>query len=121
MIPAQLHLLPELPLTVNGKVDEKRLLTSAVGRDRAASRHIDPVEEKVREICLDVLKIPEIDTDMGLADAGAHSLAIVMIAMRLHENFNVDISVGELQDDISIAAIADRIRKAGDRSNRNVV
>jgi amino acid adenylation domain-containing protein/FkbM family methyltransferase len=112
MNPSHLQLLAELPLTVNGKADERKLAAMVPNQDRARTRPADMIESRVEGICLDVLKIREIDLETPLVESGAHSLAVVMIAMRLQDAFNVDVPVRQLQDNMSIASIATRIRAA---------
>lgn len=53
-------------------------------------------------------------------DLGAHSLATVMIAMRLYEEFSVEISVSELRDSSSVDLIAKAIRDKEVRSDEHV-
>lgn len=113
MIPMQLHGLVELPLTVNGKVDERQLAALALNNDAGTSSGLltDPIERKVHEICVENLKLPHLDTTVGLAEAGAHSLAIVIIAIRLQDVFGIQITPPELAA-ATIISIAQNIRAA---------
>ena len=112
MIPGEIHLLSELPLTINGKVDERKL--SELGpsrRGHAARDAVDFIEEQVKNIWLEVLKVEEVGFDFSLEDAGAHSLAAVMIAVRLFKAFGVEIPAKELRAGASIASIAMKLRE----------
>ena len=112
MIPAEIHLLPELPLTINGKIDERKLVEREPTRPGRTSRSaIDPIEHRVREVWLEVLKIKEIDFDVSLEDAGAHSLAAVMIAVRLFKAFGIEIPAKELRGGASVSSVAKKIRE----------
>lgn len=112
MIPAEIHLVPEFPLTINGKVDEQKLLELEPRRLGHASREaFDPVEHRVKDIWLEVLKVKQIDLDVTLEDAGAHSLAAVMIAVRLFKAFGIEVPAKELRGSASISSVARRIRE----------
>lgn len=112
MIPTEIHLLPELPLTINGKVDERKLAELEPNLPDPASREaVDSIEQRVREIWLEVLKVKEIDLDVNLEDAGAHSLAAVMIAVRLFKAFGIEILAKELRAGATVSSVARRIRE----------
>jgi amino acid adenylation domain-containing protein/FkbM family methyltransferase len=118
MIPAEIHLLSELPLNINGKVDERELSQREPSRRGLVARAaVDSIEHQVKEICLEVLKVEDIGFDVSLEDAGAHSLAIVMITVRLSKAFGVAILAKELRDGASIASIARKLRKREDSAH----
>lgn len=112
MIPNEIHLLSELPLTINGKIDEQKLAERQPDRRGPVSRDAaDSLEQQVKAIWLDVLKLKEIDFDVSLEDTGAHSLAAVMIGVRLYKAFGVEIPPKELRNHASIASVARKLRE----------
>lgn len=64
MIPAHLHLVPEFPLTVNGKIDERRLREMTLIRHRVPRQPVDRIESRVRQLCAEILGLEEIDSDV---------------------------------------------------------
>jgi len=122
MIPAEVNLLCEFPLTSNGKVDEQKLSELGTSRRRHAVREpVDSIEQQVKSIWLEVLKVKEIGFDVSLEDAGAHSLAAVMIAVRLFKAFGVEIPAKELRAGASVASIATKLRqRQGDQATQGL-
>lgn len=111
MIPGEVHLLSEFPLTLNGKVDERTLSELEPRRGAHIARDaVDSIEHQVKNIWLEVLKVKELGFEVSLEDAGANSLAAVMIALRLFKAFGVEIPAKQLRDGASIASVATQLR-----------
>lgn len=114
MIPSEIRVLSELPLTINGKVDDQKLATLERCIASEGSLHDgDPVERQIRQIWMDVLKLKEVGVDVSLDRVGAHSLAATMISLRLFKAFGVEVLPADLKGDASIASMAALVRLAG--------
>ncbi|CAM3715355.1 amino acid adenylation domain-containing protein [Nocardiopsis rhodophaea] len=91
MVPAHVQVVDALPLTSNGKVDRKRLL-SWVPRsgDRAAGRESEPprpgVEQRVAELWADLLGGELPSRELGFFDAGGDSLLAARLVGRVRES-----------------------------------
>lgn len=97
MIPSCLVQLENMPLTPNGKVDRKNLpepKTIAVQEDYAAP--ITDTEQKLAQIYEDILKIEFIGLNDNFFELGGHSLKAIVLASRVHKEFNMELSLSQI-------------------------
>ncbi|HEY0432213.1 MAG TPA: amino acid adenylation domain-containing protein, partial [Pyrinomonadaceae bacterium] len=86
MIPADLVLVDEIPITANGKIDRKALLALEPAVTKVDAAHVSPatdVERVLASIFEELLDISEVDTEANFFDLGANSLHIVRAHNRL--------------------------------------
>jgi hypothetical protein len=82
--PAALVLVPELPLTANGKLDRAALPEpAAVPVAATVADPVTPTERQVAGIWRDVLGLPRIGVTDNFFEIGGHSLSIVAVHSRL--------------------------------------
>ncbi len=106
-VPAHLTLLPELPLTANGKVDRDAL--ARMSPDRAVPVAQDPASRTERVIAAawrDVLGLPRISVTDNFFEIGGHSLAMAGVQARLERQLGVPVTMVDLFRYPSIAALA---------------
>jgi non-ribosomal peptide synthetase component F/acyl carrier protein len=87
--PAHIAVVPRLPMTANGKLDEKAL-RSAVTEQRAAPAATgegSPTMRVVADIWSQVLGRPVTDFDLSFFDYGGHSLAASRVIGMLRKTF----------------------------------
>src|SRR5262249_45810235 len=113
MVPATYVRLDALPLSPNGKVDRKRMPEPPQGRaehlpEYAAPR--DVVEEVVAGIWREVLRLEEIGVEDAFLDLGGHSILAAQVQARLAEVLPFDVSLRDLFDASTPAALARRLR-----------
>jgi amino acid adenylation domain-containing protein len=117
MIPSFFVPLEEIPLTPNGKVDMMALPgpASAIGPGRPYAAPGDEVEMKLVEIWGEVLGIDNevIGIESDFFELGGHSLKVMGLASRIHREFSVEISIGEIFKAPTIGEIARYIRTGG--------
>ncbi|GAA3728973.1 hypothetical protein GCM10022225_07950 [Plantactinospora mayteni] len=86
MVPSRFVLLPDLPLTGNGKVDY-RAVAAAVARAGAAAPEApmpdDPTERLLVEVWREVLDDPRLTVESNFFLSGGHSLLAMRLAERL--------------------------------------
>ena len=107
-VPAEVLLVPAIPLTPNGKVD-RRALAAAVqpARTRPADDELRTRTERlVAGVWCSVLGRPRVGAEDNFFDAGGHSLALVAVAARLSTALGTDIAVVELFRRPTIRALA---------------
>jgi bacitracin synthase 3 len=119
MIPSHFVKLEDIPLTSNGKVDRKALPEPGISveKDYAAPR--DEIEKKLVEIwseilCRDASHASQLRPSLGIDDnffeLGGHSLKATFMLAKIRNEFNIDISLGEIFKTPNIRGIASLIK-----------
>jgi acyl carrier protein len=96
MIPADLVLLPALPLSANGKVDRDRLPAPDAAQTRRRAGYVAPrtaIEETLAAIWGEVLEVDRVGIHDDFLSLGGHSLLAIQIASRIEEAFAVRVSL----------------------------
>ncbi|MBA2897859.1 non-ribosomal peptide synthetase [Nonomuraea soli] len=107
LVPAELVLLPALPLTGNGKVDRARL--PAPPRAQAAGRGEQPAtatERLVAGVWQEVLGLPRVSTDENFFEIGGHSLATAQVQARLSTSLGREVAIVDLFRHPTVRALA---------------
>jgi amino acid adenylation domain-containing protein len=109
MLPSAFVLLPELPLTANGKVDRNRLpapefRNQEMEREFVAPR--TPTEAQLASIWSEVLKIDRIGIHDNFFALGGHSLLATQMIARLRNAYNVDVPLRRLFESPTVAGLA---------------
>lgn len=114
MVPQEVHVLSELPLNHNGKLDRARLAVLTSSQEAAATlpTGLDPIQTKVAELWSEVLPVRTIASSSRFFDLGGDSLAAVQLISRIWETFAVDLGIDELFELQTVAALAARIEAA---------
>jgi amino acid adenylation domain-containing protein len=113
MVPSHFVLLDRLPLTANGKLDRKALLPPApvpagVGGDAPEGE----IEQTLADIWAEVLQRDAIGRHDNFFELGGHSLLSVQVATKTKKAFSVDIPVGQLFANPTIAALGEWVVQA---------
>jgi amino acid adenylation domain-containing protein len=110
MLPNSYVFLESLPLTTNGKVDRKRLpeeTGARVSAVRVAAR--TDLERKLVDVWREVLEVDAIGMDENFFDLGGHSLLMLQLQGRLKAVLQRDLSMMELFEHPTVAALAQRL------------
>jgi thioester reductase-like protein/acyl carrier protein len=106
MVPNQFVILDAMPMTPNGKVDEKALVPPPRSREELAAEgqlSVDyrapgsPAELRVAEVFADVLAMDIVGADDSFFDIGGDSLAGVAVMARLEKSFETTLPTDALQ------------------------
>jgi amino acid adenylation domain-containing protein len=134
MVPSTFIYLKFLPLTANGKVDRRQLITA--DRDKGSSlsylvntesksRTIvqprDATEWHVLQIWEDVLATQPISIDDDFFSLGGHSLIAVRLISRLSKHFGQNLDLATLFQHPTIAALAVSLRQQVASEERSLV
>ncbi|WP_371764302.1 condensation domain-containing protein, partial [Massilia sp.] len=105
MVPALFVVLDALPVTANGKLDRKTL--PAPGADAFVTRgHEAPqgeTEEALAAIWRELLKREAVGRHDNFFELGGHSLLAVQLMSRVRQTLQVEVPLGELFKDASLA------------------
>ncbi|MFC3455258.1 amino acid adenylation domain-containing protein [Amycolatopsis speibonae] len=112
MVPAAFVALPELPLTINGKLDTKALPEPVgTGPDKATpfAPPRNPTEETLAAIWAQVLDRETVGRDESFFDVGGHSLKAAQLAVRIGETLRIELPLRTLFERPTIAKLAEEI------------
>jgi amino acid adenylation domain-containing protein len=102
MVPAQAHVVDELPLTSNGKVDVARALASvaSAGGEPAGDLGDQPgaghLHKQLGAIWAELLQLPSIDPDANFFALGGNSLLALRMVNQVHAELGADLPLGQV-------------------------
>jgi acyl carrier protein len=98
-----------MPLTPNGKIDQKALIRPEFKRPEFAASFVGPrdeIEKRLAAIWGEVLGFSGIGIHDNFFKLGGHSLLTVQVVLRISRDFQIDMAVRELFEHVTIAEIA---------------
>jgi fengycin family lipopeptide synthetase D len=122
MIPSYFMQIDKIPLTANGKIDKKVLPAPEVkpGKDHTAPRN--QLERQLVQLWSMVLGIEPgvIGIDSNFFQLGGHSLKASILMKKIHETFDVKISLAEIFKTPTIKGIASLINAFKSTANAEI-
>jgi amino acid adenylation domain-containing protein len=112
MMPSHYVSLEALPITVNGKVDKKKLPDPANASIQSGAEYIAPrneTEEKLVEIWKEILGKEKIGVRDDFFKLGGHSIKVVQLISRINVTFLVRIDIQSIFNDPTIENISEQI------------
>lgn len=117
MVPAEVHVIEQLPVNASGKVDKRALLELATqnGRARVTSeRPSTALEKSIAEVWAHILNVPDVGRNEDFFSIGGHSLAGMRIMSRLSKQFGTRLSLNLLFEYPSVETLAGAIERAAE-------
>ncbi len=109
MIPPVFVFMDELPLTPNGKVDRKALPKPEGERPDQQDNFIGPrtsTEKTIADLWSSVLGIEKIGIHDNFFDLGGHSLSAVQVTVKIHQAYNIDLTLQSFFQSASLEELA---------------
>lgn len=111
MLPQNYFRLPELPLSINGKIDRKALPHPSTLRD--GGEYAAPegaFETDLAAIWVELLGVERVGRGDNFFKLGGHSLLAMQLISRIRERFLIDVKIKLVFDDPELAPMAERLR-----------
>ena len=97
MVPSAMEVLDAFPLTVNGKIDRRRLPNPTRGSGAAGGVPLAGVtEHRLAEIWKQVMGVSEVAADSEFFALGGHSMLAVLVINRVKETLGVELPLRAL-------------------------
>ncbi|MFE2755821.1 amino acid adenylation domain-containing protein [Actinosynnema sp. NPDC059335] len=116
-VPSVFVPLPAIPLTPNGKLDHAALPEPDGARPEVATAFVAPGEglpATIARLWCDVLSVDRVGAHDNFFDLGGHSLALARVRAALVEALGRDVSMVELFQYPTVAALAEHLARDGD-------
>ncbi|WP_072803374.1 non-ribosomal peptide synthetase [Rhodococcoides yunnanense] len=112
MVPSAFVVVPQIPLTVNGKLD-RRALPEPVFEIREFRAPTTPFEEIVAEVFADLLGVERIGVDDDFFELGGNSLIATRVVSRIGAAADAVVPVRALFEARTVAKLAVEVERSG--------
>ncbi len=113
MVPEAIMCLDSIPLTVNGKVDKKKLpeidLAVSAQTEQHTQRRLTTLENDIVAIIKGIIGTDEFDIESDITRCGMTSLSVIRLAVELNKAFGYEPDVKALIKGCSVISIEDEI------------
>lgn len=115
MVPSYFVVLPELPLSPNGKIDRSNLPLPAAESILGATsqQHVSPrnqLEQQIADAWCSVLGLDSISVHDNFLELGGHSLTAARVTTRLRETLAAPVAIRTLFEHPTVATLAEALR-----------
>ena len=115
MVPSEIVIMEEMPLTVNGKVDRGALPARDGARPQLEQGYVAPrndTEEQLAAIWRNVLEVKDVGINDSFFDLGGHSLLGIQLISEVTERFGVELPLSALFGTPTIEGLSKAISNA---------
>jgi hypothetical protein len=109
MVPAHIVTLPEMPLTLNGKVDRKALPKPEALGVELVVEYVSPgteLETRLCELWAEVLGLPRVGIYDNFFDLGGHSLLILPLVITINRELKQNLNVIDIFQHSSVSSLS---------------
>ena len=109
MVPSEIVVLGEMPLTANGKIDRRALLSLERPRAVLAEAYVAPqneMEQAIANLWRETLRLEKVGRVDNFFDLGGHSLLMLELHTKLQETFDADLALVEMFKYPTVASLA---------------
>jgi len=112
MLPSNIVMLDELPLSTNGKVDRRRLPEPGVSSMQMNRPPETETERRLVALWSDLLKVPCDNITASFFELGGHSLLVTRLISAVNQTFAVSLKIADVFSHSTIRALAGLIDTA---------
>jgi amino acid adenylation domain-containing protein len=112
MIPSQIMVLDQLPLTANGKLDRRALPTPNTVASSDFEMPVTPTEALLASLWQGLLKVKSVGRPDNFFELGGHSLLATQLITRIRDSFGVELPVRKVFEQSVLSELALEIDKA---------
>lgn len=115
MVPSAFVTLDALPMTPNGKLDQRALPSPDRSQREGAEEYLAPrndLETRLVAIWAEVLKVKRIGVVDNFFDLGGHSLMAAQVIARVRKYLGVEVGIRSLFEEPTVAALAIAVERA---------
>jgi hypothetical protein len=113
LVPAAVVVLPELPLTANGKLDKAALPEPGSGPVTAGRAPRTPQEELMCGLFAEILGLPAVGADDSFFDLGGDSITATRLTSRARVVLGAELALRQVFETPTAAALARSVAAAG--------
>jgi amino acid adenylation domain-containing protein len=114
MVPAAFVILQELPRTISGKLDYKRLPEldeKLLDINKEHSKPKTAIEETILGFWKDILDLDKIGTEENFFELGGHSLMATQVISRIRETYKIDLPLRSLFEAGTVARLSQEVEQ----------
>lgn len=115
MIPSHITQVDYMPLTRNGKIDEKKLLSLEKQKNKKNKNIVAPTTVTEGELLLiwqELFESSDISVEDDFFEIGGHSIKATHLVAMIHQKLNVKIKISNVFEDNTITKLARAIDRA---------
>ena len=123
MVPSHIMQLDTFPITLNGKIDTKKLPEIVVKEEEFVACNTD-TEKKLEKICKDIFNKDKISAKANFFDMGADSLAIIRFVSEIYSKINLKLSIQDIYTYPCISDLAkyvETLSTSNDEKNAHII
>lgn len=121
MIPARYHVLDEMPLSANGKLDRKALpQPTEIGSAAKGEAPKSDAEKRLATIWCQLLKRESVYRDDNFFEIGGDSLLVVSLGVEIQKQFAIELPLARILEHPSLRGLAAAIEHDRDPTRRLV-
>jgi amino acid adenylation domain-containing protein len=112
MIPSQIMVLDQFPLTANGKLDRRALPAPDTTASTDLEIPVTPTEELLASLWQGLLKVKSVGRSDNFFELGGHSLLATQLVTRIRDIFGVEVPVRKIFEQNILSELAREIDQA---------